>query len=263
MNATSVIPLIAATFLASLLGSLHCAGMCGGFMAFALSPSPSGEGRSGVAKLKHSRANPFTIQGAYHLGRLVTYCVLGAIAGSVGAAVDHTGQLAGLQRAAASLAGALMVVFGLITLLRVLGVRIMQAPAPEPLRRLLVRGHAAAFELPPVQRAATVGLLTTLLPCGWLYAFAISAAGTGSPLWGAAAMAVFWLGTLPVMLTLGAGIQSLTGALKQRLPLLTALAVVAVGMFTVIGRFVPHHHELPGAAMILPTGGGSHARCGP
>ena len=113
------------------------------------------------------RANPVAVQGAYHLGRLATYCILGAIAGSVGAAVDHTGQLAGLQRAAASLAGALMVVFGFITILRVLGVRMMRAPAPEPLRRLLVRGHAAAFELPPVQRAAAVGLPTgrALFPC--------------------------------------------------------------------------------------------------
>jgi sulfite exporter TauE/SafE len=254
MNATPVIPLIAAVFLASLLGSLHCAGMCGGFMAFAV---------SGGAPRR--RASPVAVQAAYHLGRLITYSVLGAIAGSVGAAVDHTAQLAGLQRAAASLAGALMVVFGIITVLRVLGVRVMRAPAPEPLRRVLVRGHAAAFELPPVQRAAVVGLLTTLLPCGWLYAFAISAAGTGSPLWGAIAMAVFWLGTLPVMLALGAGIQSLTGALRKRLPLVTALAVVTVGMFTVFGRFIPHQHRLPDAAMILPTGRGTetHPRCGP
>lgn len=65
------------------------------------------------------------------------------------------------------------------------------------LRRLMDR--------PPVVRAAATGLFTTLLPCGWLYAFVVTAAGTGSgtPLHGAALMAVFWLGTLPMMLTVG------------------------------------------------------------
>jgi sulfite exporter TauE/SafE len=239
--ATDISALIGAVFLASLLGSLHCAGMCAGFMTFAV-----GGGAAGRA------ARPLAVQAAYHLGRLATYVTLGAVAGGVGAAIDHTAGLGGLQRGAASFAGALMVVFGLLTVLRVLGVRMRQAPAPEFMRRLLVRGHAAAFELPPVQRAAAVGLLTTLLPCGWLYAFAISASGTGSPVWGAATMAVFWVGTLPVMMALGAGIQSLTGVLRRRLPLITATAVVCVGLLTVFGRFAPHHHALPSASMLLP-----------
>jgi sulfite exporter TauE/SafE len=254
---TPILPLIAAVFLASLLGSLHCAGMCAGFMAFAVGGAPMARGGG--------RRSRLGVQSAYHVGRLTTYVGLGVVAGIVGSAFNHTGNLVGIQRGAASLAGAVMVMFGLLTLLRVLGVRAMQAPAPEFLRRLLVRGHAVAFELPPAQRAAMVGLLTTLLPCGWLYAFAVSAAGTGSPLWGAATMAVFWLGTLPVMMTLGAGIQSLTGAMRQRLPLITSVAVIVVGIMTVIGRFGAHHHALPGAAMILPTSdvhAGAASGCG-
>jgi sulfite exporter TauE/SafE len=253
-------PLIAAIFLASLLGSLHCAGMCGAFMAMATTPAP-GKCASGGLPASAGRAI-FGAQAAYHLGRLATYSVLGALAGGFGAALDHTTALAGLQRGAAAFAGAAMVVFGLITLLRILGVRLAQVKAPEFLRRTLVRGHSAAFELPPLQRAAVVGLLTTLLPCGWLYAFVIGAAGTGSASLGALTMAVFWLGTLPVMVTIGAGLQSLTGALRTRLPLITSVAVIAVGLFTVAQRFTGHHH-LPDAALILQADGGSHERCGP
>ena len=90
--------------------------------------------------------------------------------------------------------------------------------------------------MPPIARATIIGLLTTLLPCGWLYAFVITAAGTAHPALGALTMAAFWLGTLPVMISLGIGVQRLSGALRSRLPLLTSLLIVAVGLYTIAGR---------------------------
>ena len=84
--------------------------------------------------------------------------------------------------------------------------------------------------------ALVIGLLTTLLPCGWLYAFAITAAGTASPLWGGATMAAFWLGTLPVMVSLGTCVQKLTGVVGARLPVITATVVIVVGLWTLVGR---------------------------
>ena len=84
--------------------------------------------------------------------------------------------------------------------------------------------------------ALLIGMLTTLLPCGWLYAFAITAAGTASPLWGALTMAVFWAGTLPVLVAVGAGAAKLTGALGARAPVLTTCALIGVGLWTVAGR---------------------------
>lgn len=217
--------LISAVFAASLLGSMHCAGMCGAFLAFAV----TAEGRPDL----RARAR---LNAAYNLGRLVTYTALGAVGGFVGAAVDLGGSALGLQRAAAALAGSMMIVVGLIAVARAAGVRLPRAPLPAGLRTLVGRGHRAAMGLPPVARAASIGLLTTLLPCGWLYAFAITAAGTASPFKGAVTMAVFWLGTLPVMIGLGVSLQSLTGALRARLPLVTSLLIVVVGLFTVAGR---------------------------
>ena len=89
---------------------------------------------------------------------------------------------------------------------------------------------------PPVARAGAIGLLTTLLPCGWLYAFAVVASGTARPLLGGAVMAVFWMGTLPVMVALGTGLQHGLGALGRRLPALTSCAVIAVGLYTLADR---------------------------
>ena len=89
---------------------------------------------------------------------------------------------------------------------------------------------------PPVVRAALIGLLTTLLPCGWLYAFVITAAGTASPMYGGLTMVVFWLGTLPMMVALGATLRGFTGALGRRMPVITCLALMAIGLFTLVNR---------------------------
>lgn len=48
-----------------------------------------------------------------------------------------------------------------------------------------------------------LGLLNGLLPCGLVYFFAITAASTGSPLWGALVMMIFGLSTLPALFSLG------------------------------------------------------------
>lgn len=219
-------PLIGAILVASLLGSLHCAGMCGAFVLFAVT-GPDGR-HGGIPK-------PW-LHAAYHLGRLVVYLALGAAAGTAGAALDLAGSLVGLQRIAAVSAGALMMAAGVLTILRLRGVRLAHLAVPPAFERWLMAGHRAAHRLSPIARAAVTGLLTTLLPCGWLYAFVITAAGTAHPGWGAVAMLAFWLGTLPVLIGVGAVAQRATGAMRRHLPVATAAIVAAVGLFTVIDR---------------------------
>jgi sulfite exporter TauE/SafE len=224
-NIQTMLPLIIAVLTASVLGSLHCAGMCGGLMFFALG---SDKDRTKKARVR--------LQSAYHGGRFLTYTLLGIAAGAIGQAIDFGGNFMGIQRAAAIFAGTMMIGFGLITLARIKGVKIKHVGVPSILRRFVEKGQQAAFGLAPFNRALTIGLLTTLLPCGWLYAFAFTAAGTASPIWGGITMAAFWMGTLPVMVSLGAGIQFLTGPLHARLPIITASAVVVVGVMTAMGR---------------------------
>lgn len=217
-----MLALVISIFIASLLGSLHCAGMCGAFLAIAV-----GGGNDGL-KVK--------TQAAYHLGRLATYVTLGVFAGLTGSLVDLTGTLVGLKSVAASIAGAVMVAFGAINLLRLAGISFARLQPPGFLGRWLSHGHRAAMARPPVIRAGLIGLLTTLLPCGWLYAFVVAAAGTASPLTGAMTMAVFWLGTLPVLVGIGAGIQRVTGAFGRNLSMLTCVLLMVVGAMTLLGR---------------------------
>ncbi len=219
-----MIPLITAVFVASLTGSTHCAGMCGAFLAFAV---------AGESAMPRSRA---LLHAAYNLGRLCTYTLLGAGAGLLGRALDLGGAAVGVQRAAMIAAGTLMILFGAVAVLRAAGVHIGRVPLPPGLARFVGAGHRTVAAWPPPARALSIGLLTTLLPCGWLYAFAVTAAGTADWKLGALTMAVFWLGTLPVMVALGAGLQFLAGPLRRRVPVLTALAMLGVGAWTVVGR---------------------------
>jgi sulfite exporter TauE/SafE len=216
--------LVVGVFLASLLGSLHCAGMCGAFLAIA------------VGGIGPDRQSQVRLQAAYHGGRLITYTLLGIAAGAAGHLLDLTTTLAGARPIAAAIAGATLLTFGLFSLMRIYGIAPARLPAPAFLQRLLQAGHRRAMSRPPVVRAAMIGLMTTLLPCGWLYAFVITAAGTASPWRGGATMAVFWLGTLPIMIALGATVRRAAGALGRRLPTVTCVALMALGLFTLINR---------------------------
>lgn len=214
--------LVTTIFAASVLGSLHCAGMCGAFLAIAIS-SPG----------QKPKMAP---QVAYHLGRLATYLALGTAAGALGKAMDLSGVLVGVGPVATGLAGATIVVFGVVTLLRLRGVSLSMPSVPAGWSRLTSRGVGFAMNRPVVPRAAMIGLLTTMLPCGWLYAFVAAAAGTAHPVTGAVVMVAFWAGTLPMMLALGAGLRTMLGALGSRLPQVTCLILIGVGLFTLVGR---------------------------
>jgi sulfite exporter TauE/SafE len=49
-------------------------------------------------------------------------------------------------------------------------------------------------------------------------------------------MTVFWAGTLPVMLSLGAGLQALAAPLRRHVPVVCAIAMIVVGLLAVAGR---------------------------
>ena len=218
-----MMPLVGAIFLASLLGSFHCAGMCGAFLAIAVNDASNPR--------RHA-----AMQSAYHLGRLISYLSLGIAAGVAGHLVNLGGALAGVRSAATLFAGATIIVFACITLSRTLGLHLPRVAAPAVISRITVPVYRLAMTRPPFWRAAIIGLSTTLLPCGWLYAFVVTAAGTASPASAALVMFVFWLGTLPLMVSFGAGVRALSGPLQRRMPLAMCCVLLMAGAYTLFGR---------------------------
>ncbi|MEM0983605.1 MAG: sulfite exporter TauE/SafE family protein, partial [Planctomycetota bacterium] len=172
----------------------------------------------------------------YHTGRGASYAALGAVAGLIGSAADVTTAVNGNLRTSALIAGAAMIAFGVIALAQQLGAKLPKPRLPGSLQKAAERAHGWAFGLPPIARAAAVGMLTPLLPCGWLYLFVLIAAGTGNPAVGALVMASFWLGTVPALAAVGVGLQKLTGPLRRHLPTLTSVLIIGFGLYTALGR---------------------------
>jgi sulfite exporter TauE/SafE len=221
-----VITLILTVLAASIIGSVHCAGMCGSLVAFYSADAAAGGARS-LRVPAHV---------GYNAGRLAAYAALGAGAGWLGTGLELAGALAGLQRIAGLLAGALVALWGGVGLLRVMDVRLPVWPRPWQWPGVLAGRLQRVASLPPTGRALTVGLLTGALPCGWLWAFVLTAAGTASVGHGALVMAAFWLGTLPMMLALGFGIQGLWGPVRRHAPAACAVAMIVLGLVGVAGR---------------------------
>ncbi len=211
---------------ASLLGSLHCTAMCGGFAACAKK-----EG-----------------QPAYHLGRLFAYVLLGILAGSLGATLDFAGERwLGLQRAAGLVLGALLI-FQAIKALGFLKRPIQLGVRPSrwtQIRRKLSRS------------ALGIGLLSAVLPCGWLWSFVTLAGASGSVAGGASVMLAFWLGTVPALTALGLLAGQLSQKLGRYAPKATAVILLAAGILAMTGKMGPalaspetatppcHHAESP------------------
>ncbi len=210
---------------ASLLGSVHCAGMCGGFVCF----------YTGSAKPNES---PLRAHALYNLGRLISYSLLGAIAGGIGAGVTRAAALVQIGNGAAILSGIMMITWGILRVAELRGVRVqlpftgIQLASQRFLGAALQRVSAQPIGI----RAAITGLVTTLLPCGWLYVFVSAAAGTGSPTRGVLLMALFWLGNVPALIAVGIGAQRAFGPLQRRLPMWSAVAVTLLGLFAVFGH---------------------------
>jgi sulfite exporter TauE/SafE len=222
----TVLVLVTAVVTASVLGSMHCVGMCGPLAIWA-----SGGGE------QIGRGTLLTSTTLYHFGRLATYTLAGLVAGWIGSVIDVGGNTLGIQVAAARIVGAVMIAIGVSKLWSLWAGRSKNAElAPSRIGKVLVKLRPHVFRLPVPGRAFATGLLTTLLPCGWLYLFALIAAGTGSPAHGAIVMAAFWVGSVPALVALVAGLRVLSMRYARLIPALAAWMLIFAGCFTASGR---------------------------
>lgn len=208
---------LGAVWVASLLGSLHCVAMCGPLAGLAVGGA-QGRARRWLA--------------AWHsLGRLGVYVVIGGVAGAIGASFERVGQWVQIQRLAMIVAGGLLLLWGAYHVAVALGATPVSWRNPA-LGRALVKIQRT----PPTRRALSLGALSGALPCGWLWSFAIAAAGTGYIARGALVMAVFWLGTVPAMVGALAAVAPAVRYLRARMPLVTAIVITALGLATLYLR---------------------------
>ncbi len=190
-------------FTIGLFGSLHCVGMCGP-VACAL----PNQGSSKSALLGNALL--------YNLGRTVTYSLLGGLIGIVGRGL----QLAGFQEIMSIVLGVMLLAIALFSIN--VEAKLLQLPGLNQLVFRLKSQLGRLLKDSGVNTSFFIGLLNGLLPCGLVYMGVVGALSTGGVGSGMAYMALFGLGTFPLMLATGlagnfAGIRFRT-ALRKAYP---------------------------------------------
>jgi sulfite exporter TauE/SafE len=198
-------------FILGLVGSLHCAGMCG---PLALALPAAG----------HTAAAFFLGRLAYNAGRVVTYCALGLVFGVVG----KTLFLAGFQRWA-SIGLGLALLAGLVASRKLA----LWRPVTTLVGRVKSR-MAFLLRRRSLSALALLGVLNGFLPCGLVYVACAGAAATGGMLAGVEYMAVFGVGTLPMMLAISLSGKLIPFAWRVRLGRAVPVCVFLLGSLLIL-----------------------------
>ncbi|MDR2615948.1 MAG: sulfite exporter TauE/SafE family protein, partial [Oscillospiraceae bacterium] len=200
-------------FVIGLLTSVHCVAMCGGIN---LSQSLGGTDGGDGGKLAAWRPGLL-----YNLGRVASYTIVGGVVGALGAVFTPTGAFRG---AVQLIAGAFMIIMGINMLGIFPGLRRLAPRLPRGLSKRL--GASADRSNSPL----IVGLLNGLMPCGPLQAMQLYALSAGGAAKGAFSMLLFALGTVPLMLGLGALGSALSRRFTRRVMTVGAALVVVLGL---------------------------------
>jgi sulfite exporter TauE/SafE len=222
-------------FLAGLLGSGHCFGMCGGIA-----------GSLGAISGVRSRAIALPAL-QFNFGRVLGYALLGAVAGGVlGAAGDIMG-LKPLGRWLRGLTALMVLLIGLRFLFDWRGLDVIEKGGAGLWRRIMPLAVRISQRHDWIGRFG-LGICWGFLPCGLVYTVLVTAASTGSAFTGAATMAAFGAGTLPSMLGLTMAAPALSSFLSDRFVRRIvgfSLVVLALWMFFTLLAPVTggaHHH---------------------
>ena len=207
-------PLIAMGFTTGLLGAGHCVGMCGGLVG-ALSLSATG------------RRGGWSFHLLYNAGRLVTYTLIGAMVGWLGSALAYTDRFHTITRTLLVASDLFIILLGFGTAGLFTGLNLARLDFPGPLRAM-TKAVQRLRQLPPALAALPLGLLFGFLPCGYLYAVAITAAQSADVTTGALMLLAFGIGTVPALLLFGTATQWL--GTRARLWMLRFAGLLVAGM---------------------------------
>jgi len=227
--------------LMGLMGGFHCIGMCGP-IALAL---PNGSG---------SRWQYFRGRLSYNLGRVATYTLMGLVFGVFGLSLN----LAGLQQGISILSGLLILLLqfapgnlsGKIS-------RFFKLPS---LVSRIKKSFSFFFQRKGTTALFSIGLLNGILPCGFVYLALAGSLTAGSIAGAGAYMALFGLGTLPIMLSLSLSGKMISFQFKNRIQkavpyVATVIAVLFIlrGLSLDIPYLSPGMHHEKGGASEIPV----------
>ncbi len=210
-----MITILISAFVLGLMGSFHCAGMCGPIA---------------IALPLHGNTVPQKIFGGtlYNIGRTLTYGVMGAIFGLLGQGI----QLIGFQQKVSVIMGALMIISVLFPKLFKNQYRMDKSwfSFVGNLKKTI----GQLFSIRSFQSLFFIGMLNGLLPCGLVYMAIAGAIGTGGVAEGSMYMILFGLGTIPMLLAISLAGNVMSLAIRNKINKLIPALVVVVGILFVL-----------------------------
>jgi uncharacterized protein len=217
-----------------LIGSFHCAGMCGP-IALAL-PLKNNQWFSRIAS-----------GTVYNLGRIITYGLLGLLFGLLGKGF----RLAGFQRWISILLGLIMIIsvlfpfffrqkFSLSGLFTGFASRLT-----THLRKMFSqRSYSSMF---------SIGLLNGLLPCGLVYIAVAGSINSGSAGNGVLFMVLFGIGTIPMMLLISLIGNVISVKIRRNVTKIVPWFIVFLGiLFILRGMSLGIPYVSPKAEKLVP-----------
>ena len=174
----------------------------------------------------------FKPQIMFHLGRIISFFILGGVIGVIGSAFQ-------LNTFSTFILGLIIAIVMLILGINLLDVfpwaKRLQPGMPKYLSRHAMRVSKLNHTLTP----ALVGIATFFLPCGFTQSMQIVALSTGNFMSGAMTMFAFALGTLPVLGLLSFSSFSISKSSKSGIFFKTAgLVVILFAIFNLINALV-------------------------
>jgi sulfite exporter TauE/SafE len=200
-------------FTLGLLGSFHCIGMCGP-IALAI----PGDNRSPEALFLRGLL--------YNSGRILTYAVIGAVFGLLGMGAT----IAGYQHILSISLGVLIIFFALFPHIKFPGnIHSLYTRFTEKLTKIISglykkRSNFSSF---------LIGLLNGFLPCGFVVTALAAALITSSIFHSAAYMALFGLGTLPVMLMMNMAPGFVSPKFRSKLRPFSTYFAIIIGLILI------------------------------
>ena len=194
---TALLTQAVAAFALALAGGLHCAGMCGGI--------------TGALQLNRPAAvSPARLAAGYHAGRIASYTLAGALAGTLGAAL-YAAEVMPVQAALLLVGGLMLIAIGAAMFGRNAWLKRIE-PAGAWIWRFVAPLARRVYPPRTGRQALMAGLAWGWIPCGMVYAALPLALVAGGPLAGALVMFAFGLGTLPNMLAVDVAVHGIARA---------------------------------------------------
>ncbi len=172
----------------------------------------------------NTRASFLLGRMAYNLGRVTTYCLLGVIFGLIG----RTLLLAGIQRWL-SIGLGIILLAGLFSSNR----WALWVPTTALVHRLKT-GMSFFLRSRSFLGLGLLGLLNGFLPCGLVYVACAGATASGGVVQGVQYMALFGLGTIPMLMAIGISGRLVPTSVRLLLRKAVPVSVFLVGTLLIL-----------------------------